>query len=96
VPVRALADPAVARRVLYQLTLTLDGRPAAGDTWRRRQRGVNTAVEYAVQTGALERSPLKHIRHAGPALSPSSTGLFAAFGLSPELPAAGPPLVPGQ
>lgn len=31
-PVRALADPAVARRVLYQLTLTLDGKPAAGDT----------------------------------------------------------------
>ena len=53
---------AVARRVLYQLTLTLDGRPAAGDTWRRRQRGLNTAVEHAVQTGALEHNPLKHIR----------------------------------
>jgi integrase len=61
-PVRALADPAVARRVLHQLTLTLDGRPAAGETWRRRQRGVNTAIEHAVQTGQLEHNPLKRVR----------------------------------
>jgi integrase len=61
-PVRALADPAVARRVLYQLTLRLDGQPAAGDTWRRRQRGLNTAIEHAVQTGQLEHNPLTRIR----------------------------------
>jgi integrase len=51
-----------SRRVLYQLTLTLDGRPTAGDTWRRRQRGLNTAIEHAVRTGQLEHNPLKWVR----------------------------------
>jgi integrase len=65
-PVKALAEPAVTRRVLHRLTLTLtltlDGKPAAGDTWRRRRRGLNTAVEYAVELGELEENPLKKIK----------------------------------
>jgi integrase len=61
-PVRTLAEPQVARQVLHRLTLKLDGRPAAGDTWRRRRRGVNTAVEFAVDIGLLEANPLKRVK----------------------------------
>lgn len=60
--------PAVSRRVLHQLILTLDGKPAAGDTSRRRQGGLNAAIEHAVQTGQLEHDPLKQI---GPSASRS-------------------------
>jgi integrase len=61
-PVTALADPARARAVVHRLTMILDGTPAAGDTWRRRRRGVNTAVEYAVESGQLEENPLHRVK----------------------------------
>ncbi len=60
--VTALADPARARAVVHRLTLTLDGTPVAGDTWRRRRRGLNTAVEYAVESGQLEENPLRKVK----------------------------------
>jgi integrase len=58
----AIAEPPVARRVLHQLTITLDGRPAAGDTYRRRRRGLNAAIEYAVDLGELDANPLTRIK----------------------------------
>ena len=58
----ALADPSVTRRVIHQLTITLDGRPAAGDTYRRRRRGLNAALEYAVELGELTENPLKRVK----------------------------------
>jgi integrase len=58
----ALADPSVTRRVLHQLTITLDGRPAAGDTYRRRRRGLNAAIEYAAELGELPENPLKRVK----------------------------------
>jgi integrase len=61
-PVGAIANPAITRRLLHQLTLTLDGQPAAGDTWRRRRRGLNTAIEYAVDLGELDRNPLGRVK----------------------------------
>jgi hypothetical protein len=61
-PTRALAEPRVARQVLHRITLQLDGRPAAGDTWRRRRRGLNTAVQYAIERGELHENPLKRIK----------------------------------
>jgi hypothetical protein len=59
---KALADPAVTRVVLHRLTLTLDDKPAAGETWRRRRRGLNTAVEYALDLGELEDNPLQRVK----------------------------------
>jgi integrase len=58
----AIAEPAAARRVLQQLTVTLDGRPAAAETYRRRRRGVNTAIEYAIELGELTENPLKRVK----------------------------------
>ncbi len=59
---KALADPPVTRRVVHQLTITLDGRPAAGDTYRRRRRGLNAAIEYAVELEELTENPLKRVK----------------------------------
>ena len=59
---KAIADPPVTRRVLHQLTITLDGRPAAGDTYRRRRRGLNAAIEYAVELEDLPENPLKRVK----------------------------------
>jgi hypothetical protein len=61
-PVTALSDPAVTEAVLHRLTLTLDDRPAAGETWRGRRRGLNTALKYAVGLGELADNPLERIR----------------------------------
>ena len=61
-PLKALDDPSVTRRVLHQLTITLSGQQAAGDTLRRRRRGLNTAVEYAVELGELGENPLKRVK----------------------------------
>jgi integrase len=61
-PAKAMADPRVARAVLHRLTLKLDGHPVAGETWRRRRRGLNTAVQYAIELGELEDNPLKQVK----------------------------------
>jgi hypothetical protein len=58
---KALADPPVTRRAMHQLTITLDGQPVAGDTYRRRRRGLNAAIEYAVESGELTEN-LKRIK----------------------------------
>lgn len=61
-PVAAISDPGLTEKVLHRLTLTLDGKPAAGDTWRRRRRGLNTAIEYAVSIGELPENPLARVK----------------------------------
>ncbi|HUC60301.1 MAG TPA: site-specific integrase, partial [Streptosporangiaceae bacterium] len=61
-PVRALADPQLIRSAIHQLTRTLTDTPAAGDTYRRRRRCLNAAIEYAVETGKLDDNPLKRIK----------------------------------
>lgn len=58
-PMSALTDAATVDRVLYALTRTLSGRAAAGDTARRRRRGLNAALEYAADNGELPFNPLK-------------------------------------
>lgn len=52
-PVGDVADAAVFEDVLYRLGYKLDGTPAAGDTYRRRRRALNTALEHAVIAGDL-------------------------------------------
>ncbi|MEW9527284.1 tyrosine-type recombinase/integrase [Microbispora sp. NPDC049125] len=61
-PLADMADPIVARRVAEALTLTLDQRPAAAETAGRRRRGLNTALEYAVDLGELAENPLKRVK----------------------------------
>lgn len=61
-PLSALTDPRVLRDVQYRLSFKLDGEPAAGDTVRRRRRGLNTAMEYAVEAGYLEENPLTRLK----------------------------------
>lgn len=57
-----LADQIVARKVCEELTLTRDGKRAAADTTTRRRRGLNTALEYAIDLGELAENPLKRVK----------------------------------
>ena len=66
-----LADPIVARKVCEELTLTRDGKRAAADTTARRRRGLNTALEYAIDLGELAENPLKRVnRRRWPGTTP--------------------------
>ncbi|MER5504171.1 site-specific integrase [Streptomyces sp. NPDC002766] len=58
----ALNDPRILRDVQYRLSFKLDGEPAAGDTVRRRRRGFNTAMEYAIEAGYLDANPLTRLK----------------------------------
>jgi integrase len=61
-PLGSITDPAIVRRVFHRLTLTMEGRAAAGDTFRRRRRGLNTALEYAVELQEISENPLKRLK----------------------------------
>ncbi|PBC96163.1 site-specific recombinase XerD [Streptomyces sp. Ag82_O1-15] len=66
-PLVDLADAEVFEDVLYRLSYKLDGTPAAVDTYKRRRRALNTALEHAVAVGELPENPLQHVRrkHVG-------------------------------
>ncbi|MFI6637857.1 tyrosine-type recombinase/integrase [Nonomuraea fuscirosea] len=57
-----LANPIVARALCEELTHTCEGKRAAADTTARRRRGLNTALEYAIDLGELAENPLKRIK----------------------------------
>jgi hypothetical protein len=61
-PLSALNDSKVVRDVHYRLSFKLDGKAAAADRYKRRRRGFNTAMEYAIQEGYLERNPLAGVK----------------------------------
>ncbi|WHM30770.1 tyrosine-type recombinase/integrase [Streptomyces sp. BPPL-273] len=61
-PLGDLADPEVFEDVLYRLSYKLDGTPAAGDTYKRRRRALNTTLEHAVVVGELPENPLQRAR----------------------------------
>ncbi|MFF2366263.1 tyrosine-type recombinase/integrase [Streptomyces sp. NPDC058122] len=61
-PLGDLADAEVFEDVLYRVSYKLDGTPAAGDTYKRRRRALNAALEHAVATRALPENPLQRIR----------------------------------
>ncbi|WP_192582614.1 tyrosine-type recombinase/integrase [Streptomyces triticiradicis] len=61
-PVVDLVDTEVFEDVLYRLSYRLDGTPAAGDTYKRRRRALNTALEHAVAMGELPENPLQRVR----------------------------------
>ena len=63
-PLSALTGSKVIRDVHYRLSFKLDGTPAATDTYKRRRRGFNTAMDYAIQEGYLEENPLNSVKRS--------------------------------
>ncbi|MFI8530098.1 tyrosine-type recombinase/integrase [Streptomyces aquilus] len=63
-PLSALTGSKVIRYVHYRLSFKLDDTPAATDTYKRRRRGFNTAMEYAIQEGYLEENPLNSVKRS--------------------------------
>ncbi|MGK5697922.1 tyrosine-type recombinase/integrase [Streptomyces sp. URMC 128] len=61
-PVVDLVDAEVFEDVQYRLIYRLDGIRAAGETYKRRRRALNTALEYAVDIGELPENPLQRAR----------------------------------
>jgi len=60
--VAELSEPDVLRRILAALDLKLDGTRAAADTIRLRRTTLGNALDYAVETKALEENPLTEVR----------------------------------
>jgi integrase len=63
-PLSALTDAKVLRDVQYRLAFKLDDTPAAGETYKPRRRGFNTAMEYAIERGYLNENPLANVKRA--------------------------------
>ncbi|MBW5485732.1 tyrosine-type recombinase/integrase [Streptomyces bambusae] len=63
-PLSDLTDPKVLRDVQYRLAFKLDDTPAAGETYKRRRRGFNTAMEYAIESGYLDVNPLASVKRS--------------------------------
>ncbi|MFJ4985086.1 tyrosine-type recombinase/integrase [Streptomyces sp. NPDC088732] len=61
-PLSALSDPKVLRDIQYRLAFKLDDMPAAGETYKRRRRGFNTAMEYAIEAGYLDENPIAKLK----------------------------------
>lgn len=61
-PLSDLTEPAVMRRALGALMVTLDGRPAAKATIVRKRATLNNALEYAVELGIFDANPLRRIK----------------------------------
>ncbi|MFG2708461.1 tyrosine-type recombinase/integrase [Streptomyces sp. NPDC048386] len=61
-PLSALRDSKTVRDVHYRLSFKLDGKPAAADTYKRRRRGFNTAMDYAIEEGYLDGNPLAGLK----------------------------------
>ncbi|MFJ2827415.1 tyrosine-type recombinase/integrase [Streptomyces sp. NPDC087263] len=58
----ALGDAEAFEDVMYRLNYRLDGTQAAGETYKRRRRALNTALEHAVDVGELPENPLLRAR----------------------------------
>ncbi|MFD4546300.1 tyrosine-type recombinase/integrase [Streptomyces sp. NPDC058466] len=58
-PLGDLAAAEVFEDVVYRVSYKLDGTPAAGDTYKRRRRALNAALEHAVARGELRENPLQ-------------------------------------
>ena len=68
-PVSALAEAAVARRMLDQATARLDGKNAAASTARRNRTILANATDYAVELGLLETNPIRALKWRAPKVS---------------------------
>ncbi|MEU7673869.1 site-specific integrase [Micromonospora taraxaci] len=61
-PLSALAEAAVVRPALDTLGLTMDGRPAAATTTRRRRSVFYNVLQYAVELELLAFNPVDKLR----------------------------------
>jgi len=68
-PVLALAEPAVARRVLEHATGRIDGQNAAASTARRHRTILANAMDYAIEVGLLETNPIRALKWTAPKVS---------------------------
>jgi integrase len=68
-PVSALAEAAMARRMLDQATGRLDGKNAAASTARRHRTILANALDYAVELGLLETNPIRALKWTAPKVS---------------------------
>ncbi|WP_181387205.1 site-specific integrase [Streptomyces sp. Act143] len=68
-PLSALTNSSVAEDVHYRLVYKLDGKLAAKDTYKRRRRGFNMAMAYAVQKGYLKENPIAGLERPSTAAS---------------------------
>lgn len=64
-PLSELRKPTVAEDVHYRLAYRLDGKLAAKETYKRRRRNFNAAMEYAIKCGYIDKNPVGElVRHA--------------------------------
>jgi integrase len=68
-PVSALAEAAMARRMLVQATGLVDGKNAAASTARRNRTILANAADYAVELGLLDANSIRAIKWAVPKVS---------------------------
>jgi integrase len=68
-PVSALAEAAMARRMLDQATGRLDGKTAAASTARRHRTILANAMDYAVEQGLLGTNPIRALKWTAPKVS---------------------------
>jgi integrase len=62
VDVSALSDPSLIRKALSASAVTLDGRPAAATTLRRKRAVLYNALGYAVELQLLDSNPIDRIQ----------------------------------
>ena len=67
--VSALAEVAMARRMLDQATGRLDGTNAAASTARRNRTILANAMDYAIELGLLDMNPIRRIKWTMPKVS---------------------------
>lgn len=65
-PLSALEEPGVVRKLVDVLSAKLDGTPAAGATVTQKKNNVSTALSYAVDWGYLQQNPLHGVRWKSP------------------------------
>jgi integrase len=65
-PVAELDSLYHIRRVLDNLAVRLDGKPAAATTLRRRRSVLYNALRYAIELGLLQSNPLDRIQWTAP------------------------------
>jgi integrase len=65
-PVSALRDLTLVRRILDALALKLDGKPAAATTIARKRAVVYNALGYAVERNLLPANPIDRVQWTAP------------------------------
>lgn len=66
VPVSALDDPAAVRRVLDQIALKMDGKPAAAKTVARKRAVFYNAIEYASELKLVTVNRIREVKWTAP------------------------------